>query len=385
MRLFVLFVSTLLLAACGGQEAPPAPPALPVAAAKPIVKSIQEWDEYSGRFEAVDYVEVRSRISGYLQSIHFRDGEIVRAGDLLFVIDPRPFEVALAEARAALKDAVAQRDFAQTEVERVEALAPKGFVPGRTVDQRRQQLASAAAAVERARAAIAEAELNLGYTRIRAPVTGRTSARTVSIGNLVTGGSEQGTLLTTVASIDPIRFIFDADEAAYLKYVRLNAEGSRPSSRDAANPVRLQLAGESGFPHVGRMDFVDNQIDPNTGTMRGRATFANPQAVFIPGMFGRMQLLGSGRYDAVLVPDEAIGSDQTQKIVYVVAPDKSIAPRPVVLGPLYEGLRIVRSGLKPDETIVINGLMRLRPGLKVEPQLTTIQQARSGATSGKQG
>jgi RND family efflux transporter MFP subunit len=253
-------------------------------------------------------------------------------------------------------------------------------VPERVFDQRRQDLRTAEAAVSRARAALRDAELNLSYTQIRAPISGRTSSTSITEGNLVTAGG--GAPLTSIASLNPIHFVFDADEAAYLKYVDLNARGQRPSSRDAPNPVQLQLMNETDFVHAGRMDFVDNQIDRQTGTMRGRAIFDNPDTLFIPGLFGKMRLMGSGRYDAMLIPDDAVGSDQTSKVVYMVGPNNIIGPRPVVLGPVVDGLRVVRSGITPNDRIVINGLMRLRPDLKVKPVDDKIQApAQSGKAS----
>jgi RND family efflux transporter MFP subunit len=359
----------LVLAGCGERAQPPTESGagfvLPVSVAKPIVKRIQEWDEYTGRFSAVDYVEVRSRVSGYLAKVAFRDGQIVERGALLYSIDPRPFELALQDARAQLSDAQARLEFATTDLKRAEQLRLSQTVPERVFDQRRQEARAAQAAVDRALSAVAQAQVNLSYTQIRAPIRGRLSATNVTQGNLVSAGGT--TPLTTIASLDPIHFIFDADEAAYLKYVRLSAQGARASSREVANPVELQVQGEKGFPHKGRMDFVDNQIDPQTGTIRGRAIFDNPGVFFVPGMFGRMRLQGSGLYEAILIPDAAVGADQATKIVYVVQKDNSIAPRPVVLGPLADGLRVVRSGLRADERIVIDGLMRLRPDLKVKP------------------
>jgi RND family efflux transporter MFP subunit len=369
------------LAACSGPAAPPPPPELPVTVAKPVIKRIQEWDEYTGRFAAVDYVEVRSRVSGYLTRVAFRDGQIVDRGDLLYVIDPRPFQVALQDARAQLADAQARLEFARADLKRAEQLRVSQTVPERVFDQRRQEQRAAEAGVGRAQAAVARAEVDLSYTEIRASIRGRTSATSVTAGNLVNAGA--GPALTTIASLNPIHFVFDADEAAYLRYVRLNAAGDRPSSRDAPNPVQLQVQGETGFPHTGRMDFVDNQIDPQTGTMRGRAVFDNPGVLFIPGMFGRMRLLGSGLYDAMLIPDEAVGSDQTNKVVFVVQPDNSIAPRPVTLGPIVDGLRVVRSGITPNDRIVINGLMRLRPDLKVKPVDGKIEAPAAAPAAGR--
>jgi RND family efflux transporter MFP subunit len=372
-HLLLLVLASLILASCGNDTAPAGgPPELPVTVAKPLIRNVQEWDEYTGRFEAVDYVEVRSRVSGYLVRVAFREGEVVRKGDLLYAIDARPFEVALDQAKAQLDDSLARADFARRDFNRAKELRVTQDVPGRVFDQRQQDLSTAEAAVARARAAVRDAQLNLSYTQIRAPVGGRTSATSITEGNLVSAGSS-GAPLTTVASLNPIHFVFDADEAAYLKYVGLAAQGARPSSRDVANPVQLQLLNETDFRHTGRMDFVDNQINRDTGTMRGRAIFDNPGNVFIPGMFGKMRLLGSGRYDAMLIPDEAVGTDQTSKIVYVVGPNNSIGPRPVVLGPMIDGLRVVRSGIAPSDRLVINGLMRLRPDLKVKPVDGTIE------------
>lgn len=363
----VSFCCIVGLATCHAPQPAQNNDALPVTVSRPIVKNIEEWDEYTGRFQAVDSVDVRSRISGYLQSVNFRDGEVVQKGQLMFVIDQRPYRVAVEQAKASLDEANAKVEFARGEYARAQELVPRGFISVSVLDQRRQNLQVALATVESASAALRDAQLNLNYTEIRAPITGRTGAKSITQGNLVTGGSGQGTLLTTLVSLNPIHFVFDADEAAYLKYVRLAAEGKRPSSRDKPNPVQVQLQGEQGWPHTGSMDFVDNRIDPGSGTMRGRAIMDNPGNLFIPGMFGRMRLLGSGHYNAILVPDEAIGSDQTAKVVFVVQPDETIAPRPVQLGPIVDGLRVVRNGLKADEKIVINGLVRLRPGLKVKP------------------
>ena len=356
-----------LLASCG-KSAPPPQQAMPVTVAQPLVRNIEEWDDYTGRFQAIEDTAVRSRVSGYVQSVNFREGETVARGALLFVIDPRPFEVALQSARAQLQDAEAQLRFATTDLARAQELIKNQTVPARVLDQRRQAKDLAEAGIARARAAVREAELNLSYTRITAPISGRTSAKNVSIGDFIAGGTAQGAPLTTIVSLNPIHFVFDADEAAYLKYVRLAAEGTRPSSRDTANPVQLQLIGEQGYPHMGRMDLVDNRIDPSTGTMRGRAVFNNPRNVFIPGMFGRLRLLGSGHYDAIMVPDDAIGSDQTEKVVFIVGKDNNVTPRPVKLGPVVDGLRVIRSGLAANETIVINGLVRLRPGMPISPQ-----------------
>lgn len=379
------------LAACS--QEPAQAPALPeVSVATPLTKPIQEWDEFSGRFEAINYVEVRSRVSGYLQSIHFKDGQIVNKGDLLFVIDPRPFQVELDQARAELKDAQALYKFASANVERARKLLANQTVSEQVYDQRVQNRDQAKAAVDRAEAAVREAQLNLAYTRITAPISGRISARVVSPGNLVTGGSGDSTLLTSIASLNPIHFVFDGDEAVYLKYVRMAQEGKRPSSRDAANPVELQLMGEEGFPHKGRMDFVDNQIDPQTGTIRGRAVVPNPGNVFVPGMFAKMRLIGASTYEAKLIPDEALVTDQADKVVYLLGADGKVEMRKVKLGPIVDGLRVIREGLKATDKVVIDGLMRVRPGAQVkakivslapkaEPQVTAMASAASAGAA----
>lgn len=361
-----------LLASCSKPEAQGAPPKLPVSVAKPIVKEVQEWDEYTGRFEAYDFVEVRSRVNGYLQSIHFTDGDIVEKGQLLFQIDPRPFQVALDQAKSRLTSALSAQDFAKKDLERARELLQRQNIPERVFDQRQDSLKSAQASVRSAEADVHQAELNLGYTRITAPITGRASARLISVGNLVSGDSAQAQTLTTIATLRPIRFIFDADEAAYLRYVRLAQAGERPSGRTVHHPVLVQLQGENDYSHTGNLDFVDNRIDPQTGSIRGRAVLQNDDLLLLPGMFGRLRLLGRPKYNAILIPDEAIGTDQSQRVVFVVQPDQSIQPQAVTLGPIIDGLRVVRTGLKPDQKIVINGLMRLRPGLSVEPKETQI-------------
>lgn len=369
-----------LLASCGKPEAQGAPPKLPVTVAKPIVKEVQEWDEYTGRFEAYDFVEVRSRVNGYLQSIHFTDGDIVEKGQLLFQIDPRPFQVALDQAKARLTSALSAQDFAKKDLERARELLQRENIPERVFDQRQDSLKNAQATVRSAEADVHQAELNFGYTRITAPIAGRASARFVSVGNLISGDSTQAQSLTTIATLRPIRFIFDADEAAYLRYVRLAQAGERPSGRTVHHPVLVQLQGESDYKHQGNLDFVDNRIDPQTGSIRGRAVLQNDDLLLLPGMFGRLRLLGRPKYNAILIPDEAIGTDQSQRVVYVVQPDQSIQPQQVTLGPIIDGLRVVRTGLKPDQKIVINGLMRLRPGLSVEPQETKIAQPKPDDT-----
>ena len=357
---------------------PATPPSVTVS--QPVLREITEWDEYTGRFQAVENVEIRSRISGYLESIHFTDGETVQEGDLLFVIDQRPFKVALERAEAELNQARTRVSLADKELERARPLLSRGNIAQSVFDERLQAKQEADAAVRGAIAAVNAAKLDLAYTEIKAPVTGRISQHEVSVGNLVTGGTANATLLTVIVSIDPIHFYFDASEAAFLKYARLARSGERASSREAANPVQLSLFDEDGFPHRGEMNFVENRFDTETGTVRGRAIFDNPDASFVPGMFARIRLLGSGSYQAVMVPDEVIGTDQSRKFVYVVDDQGTVAARLVELGPVIDGLRVVREGLAAEDRIIIAGIQRARAGAKVTAEPGQIEAA-SGSTT----
>ncbi len=376
--------AALLLAACNPSEsnvaqAPPVPPAVTVSA--PLVREIVEWDEYTGRFQAVETVDVRSRVSGYLDSINFTDGEIVNQGDLLFVIDQRPFQVALAQAEAELNQARTRAELAAKDLERARPLLQRGNISQAVFDERLQARQEADAAVRSAEAQVEAARLDLEYSEIRAPVTGRISRYLVSVGNLVTGGAANATLLTTIVSLDPIHFFFDANEAAYLKYVRLDRTGQRTSSRDAQNPVQLSLLDEIDFPHRGRMDFVENRLDQQTATIRARAVFDNGELLFLPGMFGRIRLIGSGRYAAIMLPDEAIGTDQSRKFVYVLDEDNVVGIRLVELGPIIDGLRVIRDGLGPEDRVIIDGLQRARPGAPVTPEEGRIEVAEAATAT----
>jgi RND family efflux transporter MFP subunit len=406
-----------ILVGCGRVSEPGGPPPPPqVVVTTPITKSIVEWDEYVGRLEAVDFVEVRARVGGYLQSIHFEEGQIVEKGDILCVIDPRPFEAELNRAQAVLEEARAavtqakalltqaeaesnsadaSLDYARRRYARSEALAPSNTITKDELELHQSELlqaeaeakaakariesaqaaiATATATVETASAAIGIAELNLQYTRVVAPITGRVSHRDVTEGNLISGGTRDSSLLTTIVSLDPIHCYFDADEQAFLKYARLAREGKRQSSREVKNPVYIALADENGsFPHMGHMDFVDNRLDPNTGTMRGRAIFANPEFSLTPGLFARVRLPGSARYEAVLVPDSAIGSDQSEKFVLVVDAEDKVRRQLVKTGPQSGGLRIVRSGLDGSERIVLRGLQRVQVGMQVAAATESIR------------
>jgi RND family efflux transporter MFP subunit len=326
---------------------------------------------------------VRARVSGYLTEIHFTDGQIVKKGDPLFVIDPRPFEIARDSAAAQIVQAQARLDLANRQVARAAELRNNGTIAVSTYDQRLQEMRTAQGALDEARAALREAQLNLEFSRVTAPMSGRIGRHLVSVGNLVTGGTGGGTtLLTTIVSLDPIQFYFDASEADYLSYQRAIADGRLSSARNGQVPAFVQLTDETRWTREGRLDFVDNQIDRGAGTIRVRAIFPNPNFVVAPGQFGRLRMPASEPHDAILVPDEAIVTDQSRKLVMVVHDDGKVEARPVRPGPMQDGLRILRSGLKPDERIVINGLIRARPGATVTPQPGAIETA---AQSGGEG
>lgn len=371
MRVIVLgalIAAPFALAGCDSKPPEAAgPPPPPVTVARPLQKTITEWDEYTGRFVAVSTVEVRARVSGFIESIHFKDGQIVKQGDLLFTIDQRPYQLAVQQADADLERARAKLELATLDVQRATPLVQSQVVTGREFDTRKSTQRDAAAAVNSSEAALKQAQLNLEWTEVRAPTGGRVSDRRVDAGNLISGGETGATLLTVIVSIDPIYFVFDGSEADFLRYQRLAAVGFRPSSRDVNNPVAVKLADENDFTHMGRMDFVDNTVNVKTGTIRGRAIFDNKDGLLTPGFFGRMRLFG-GESNVLLVPDSAIASDQSNRIVFAVGTDGTVSVKRVELGPIVEGLRVIRSGLAPSDRIVIDGLQRARPGQKVTPE-----------------
>ncbi|MEM9879385.1 MAG: efflux RND transporter periplasmic adaptor subunit [Pseudomonadota bacterium] len=344
-----------------------------VTVAHPVVKEIVEWDQYTGRFEAMDNVEVRARVSGYLTDVAFEDGQVVKKGDLLFRIDARPFEAALAAAKADLAGADAGVKNARAEYARGKQLVKRQVISQEAVDNRLRALRQAEAGYAAASARVTEAELNLEFTEVRAPITGRISDDFVSEGNLIIGGAQGGTLLTTLVSQSPIYFEFTASEANYLKYLRLDRDGSRVSGRNAAHPVRVKLMDEDSFDHAGSLSFVDNRIDRSTGTMRGRATLDNSDGFFAPGMFGQLQLLGSGEYDAVLIPDSAIQTDQSEKFVWVSDDNNVVHRQRVTLGPIVDGLRVIRTGLSGDHRVVINGTQFVASGVTVQPNVEELK------------
>ena len=367
----ILFALASALAACG-QSQPPAgaaPPPPAVTVAKPIERGVTDQDEYVGRFVAVDSVEVRARVSGYLDQIHFRDGQTVKQGDLLFSIDKRSFQNTVAQARGTLAQAKANLAFTEADLERAKQLVRDRTITEQTFDQRTQAFRGASASVAANEAAVRQAELDLEFTELRAPVAGRIGDRRVSPGNLVTGGATGNTtMLATIVSLDPIRFEFTMDEASYLRYERFSGSGKEVTGREGGVVVALKLLDEKEYGHRGTMDFVDNAIDKSSGTIRGRAVFSNPNAVLTPGMFGRIRVPGSPTYNALLVPDAAIGTEQVRKFVLVVGPDDTAVQKYVTLGPLEGDLRVIKDGLQSGDRVVVNGLARVRPGQKVTPQ-----------------
>jgi len=356
-----------VLSACGeGGPKQAAPPPPTVTVAKPAKQTVNDYDEYVGRFIAVDSVEIRARVSGYLEKVLFKDGQIVKQGELLFTIDRRPFEAALAQARANLAQARANLAFATSDLARASQLVRDRTITEQTFDQRTQAKSVAEASVAAQEAAVRQAELDIQFTELKAPVTGRIGDRRVSEGNLVTGGTGGNTtLLATIVSIDPIRFEFTFDEASFLRYERL---GNAGKDRGPGIDVAVKLIDESDFAHPGKMDFVDNVIDRTSGTIRGRAALANANGVFTPGMFGRVRVPGSAPYEALLVPDTAIGSEQVRKFVLVVDNENVARTKYVTLGQLVGDLRVIKEGVSADDRVIVNGLMRARPGQKVTPQ-----------------
>lgn len=347
-----------------------AAPAVTVSA--PLKKQVVEWFEFTGQFAPVEYVELRARVSGYLTEIHFIDGQMVNKGDVLFVIDPRPYEIALASARASLDQAKASLELAKRQLVRGGELRQKDFLAASDYDSRVQQTKAAEAAVDVASAQVRDAELNLQFTRITAPVTGRISAHQVSLGNLISGGGNNtSTLLSTIVSLDPVYFNFDMSEADYLSFLKA-APAGKGGVRDARFEVTLKLPGDKDWGHKGKLDFLDNQIDRSAGTIRARAILANNDLSITPGQFGRIRLPKTQPFDAFLVPESAVVTDQSRKVVFVVADDGSVGMKQIEPGPVQEGLQIVRSGLAADDKVIINGLMRVRPGAKVTPTAGTV-------------
>jgi len=360
-------ITALAVVACsepggpGGMEIPPAR----VSVAEVVQRAITDWDDFTGRIEAVDTIELRPRVAGYLDAVHFREGGIVEKGDLLFTIDDREYGAAVAVASANLERARTRIALAEQELERSERLIAARAISQEELDQRNGELEQAIADSNSAQAQLVQAELNLSFSRITAPISGRIGAALVKPGNLVAPGE---TLLSTLVSIDPVYVTFEGDEEVYLKYIAQDRAGNRPSSRDVPNPVHVALASDTGFPYSGEMDFVDNRVDPATGTIRGRAVVPNPDGILIPGLFARVRLLGSGEYDALLIHDMAVLTDQDRKYVYLVGSNNTAERRDVELGREVDGLRVVTGGIDPGDLVVVNGVRKIFfPGAPIAP------------------
>ncbi|MEP7227068.1 MAG: efflux RND transporter periplasmic adaptor subunit [Gemmatimonadales bacterium] len=371
----VLSLAGLSLAALTvgrGKEPPAAPPPQAVTVAEVSQREITEWDEFTGRLEAVNQVEIRPRVSGYIKRVAFAEGKEVKKGEVLFEIDPRPYEADLARAGAELESARSAASLAKSEVQRAGKLVAMQAISQEEFDSRTSAEVQGGAQVRALEAAVKTARLNLEWTRVRSPIAGRVSNALVTAGNLVEAGPPAGAVLTTVVSVDSMYLYFDSDEQTYLRYASRARSAGGTNWRTARLPVYLGLANESGFPHEGRLDFVDNQVDPASGTIRTRAVFSNRARALTPGLFARVKLVGSEKTNAMLVRDAAIGTDQDRRFVLVVGAGDTLAYRPIVPGRLTDGLRIVTSGLEPGERIVVNGLMRVRPGMKVAPTLAAM-------------
>ena len=356
------------------------PASLPiVTVAAPVHKRVVDWDDYVGHFDAVDQVDVRPRVSGYLQSVGFKDGGLVRKGQVLFVIDPRPYQAALDLAKAQAARAQAALTNARTALTRDKTLLAARAVSQEEYDNRLAAEKQAEADLEASRAQVRAGALNLEFTRVTAPMSGRVSDRRVAPGNLV---SADVTVLTSIVDTDPIRFSFEGSEGLYLKYQRENSDGSRGSSRAVSTPVQIRLQDETDYRWTGKMEFVDNVLNTNAGTIRGRAIVPNPDGFLTPGMFGHMRLLGSGAYDAQLVPDQAVITDQNNQIVYVVSADGQVTRKIVQVGPLMDGLRVIRGGLNDNDRVVIEGMQRARPGQKVDAKAGRIEAVEAKPDAG---
>jgi RND family efflux transporter MFP subunit len=377
-----LFSALLLIAGCQKKPAPPAMGPPTVTVAHPLHREVVDWDEYTGHLEAKDVVELRARVGGYLEQANFQEGSIVEAGQVLFKLDPKPYQAELNRAVSQVEQAQAQAANAASELERIENLRKTGGGSEKEYQDAKYNKLQTAAAVSAAQAAAENARLNLDWTQVKTLIRGRVGRKMVTPGNLITGGTASGTLLTTITSIDPIYCYFDADETSVLKYERLAQEKKRVSAREEPIPCFLQLGNETGFPHEGVIDFVNNRVDPNTGTLRARGVFPNANGWLQPGFFARLRLPGSGRYQAVLVPDSALDTNQNIKFVRVLRPDNSIEARTVTPGALFGQYRAIDSGLSADEWVVINGLQRAIPETKVNAERTTLDPNSLHLTAG---
>ncbi len=374
-----LVVLPLLLASCRppAPQPPPAPPPPAVGVFQAVEKEVVEWDEYTGRLDAKDSVELRARVSGYLDKVHFAEGKLVKAGDLLFSIDKRSYVAEMAAADAEKEQAQSRADLAKADFDRAGKLIESRAISQEDFDTRAKAAAEARSAVKASEARLTIAKLNLEFTEVRAPVSGRISRALVTPGNLIVGGTAGTTLLTTLVSVDPIYAYVDVDERASLKYRRLGAAGKRASAVEQRIPCQMALADEQGFPHAGEIDFVENRVNASTGTITARAVFANESSLFAPGMFIRLRVPGSGAYKAVLIPERALATDQAQRFVYVVDDTNKAQFRPVKLGPLIDGLRVITEGLKSGEKVITEGIINVRPGSPVTLASPPISSAKA--------
>ena len=370
LRLIPLLLFVWILNSCERPPQAPAPasPPSPVTVSRPLGIEMVEWDEFIGRLEAPASVEIRARVSGYLEKIHFKEGSDVKAGDLLITIDPRPYQAVVDRAQADSERAQVHVELARMESKRAKALIESKAIAVEEIEQRNQALAEAEAGLRSARATLETATLDLEFTQLKSPITGRVGQALVTEGNLVSGGSNNSnaTVLTNIVSVDPIHCYLDVDEQSALKYRELRRLGKRASALDQEIVAEMGLANEQGFPHKGVIDFVDNRLDPSTGVIRSRAVFANPGGAMAPGFFARVRIPGSGKYGALLVRDNAVGSDQGKPFLFVVGADKIVKQVPVEIGPLHAGLRVVKSGITKDDLVIVDGVALARNGVRVD-------------------
>ena len=351
------------------QTAATAPPPPQVSVAKPIVKDVIEWQEFTGRFVASDQVDIRSRIAGYIDAIHFKDGALVKKGDQLFTIDQRPAKFALEQAMAAMKNAQSRIVFTVRDMARADQLTKTGVIAQTVTDQRKRDMQIAQSDMQAAQASAGRAKLDIEYSEIRAPFAGRVSRKNISIGNLV---KVDDTVLTTIVAVDPIHFYFDVDERSVLQAMRLQFPAAGGPSAVPPRNVLIALADETEAKHAGTLDFIDNRLDETTGSLRTRAVVANANGALQVGLFGRIRIPAAVPRRGILIPDEAIGADQDRRIVYTLTPENTAKATTVTLGPRIDGYRVVQSGLTGEEQIIVNGLMRVRPGAKVTPKVTAL-------------
>ncbi|MEN4939696.1 efflux RND transporter periplasmic adaptor subunit [Stenotrophomonas sp. TWI1151] len=373
----VSILAAAVLTACSGSHAEEAgmPPPPSVSAAPVLVKQVSQWDDFSGRVEAVESVELRPRVSGYIDKVNYVEGQEVKKGDVLFTIDARSYRAELDRATAELNRARTQAQVSRSEADRARRLSDQQAISTETWEQRRAVSEQALAQVQAAQAAVDAARLNMEFTQVRAPINGRAGRAMVTAGNLVTAG-DSASVLTTLVSLDKVHVYFDADEGTFLRYAQMARKGERPSERDSELPVKVGLSGETGYPHEGKVDFLDNQVTRSTGTIRVRALLDNADRAFTPGLFARVQLLGSGQFQAMLIDDKAVLTDQDRKFVYVVDKDNKAQRRDIELGRTADGLRIVEQGLKAGDRVIIDGVQKVfMPGMPVQAKAVAMQPA----------